>query len=180
MIEYIKSDMYRKTGKISFKSFLKIYWKDSGFRFLVAFRTVNASGFMKIVGCFLWFIRNKKQIHISRHTKIGYGLFIGHGGPVVINPSTIIGNNCNLSQFVSIGSNEGKSAMIGDNVYIGPNSCLVEDIKVGDNATIGAGSVVTKDVPKDATVAGNYAKVLNYNLKGKYITNRWPIETGEV
>ena len=105
-------------------------------------------------------MRNHQQIQILRKTKIGYGLYIGHGGPVVVNPSTVIGNNCNLSQFVTIGSNEGKAAVIGDNVYIGPNTCIVEDVSIGDNATIGAGSVVTKDIPSNATAAGNYAKVL--------------------
>ena len=58
---------------------------------------------------------------------MNYGLYISHGGPVVVNPSTVIGDNCNLSQFVTIGSNEGKAAVIGDNVYIGPNTCIVED-----------------------------------------------------
>ena len=106
-------------------------------------------------------------------TIIGYGLYISHGGPVVVNPSTVIGNNCNLSQFVTIGSNEGKAAVIGDNVYIGPNTCIVEDVCIGDNATIGAGSVVTKDIPSNATAAGNYAKVLNFNNPGIYIQNRY-------
>lgn len=88
----------------------------------------------------------------------------------------MIGNNCNLSQFVTIGSNEGKAAIIGNNVYIGPNVCIVENIKIGDNVTIGAGSVVTKDIPNNATVAGNYAKILNYNNSGRYIQNKWRVE----
>ena len=90
-----------------------------------------------------------------------------------MNASTIIGNNCNLSQFTTIGSNEGHAAIIGDNVYIGPNVCVVEDVKIGNNVTIGAGAVVTKDIPQNATAAGNYAKVLNYNNPGRYIRNKW-------
>lgn len=88
----------------------------------------------------------------------------------------MIGNNCNLSQFVTIGSNEGKAATIGNNVYIGPNVCIVENVKIGDNVTIGAGSIVTKDIPNNATVAGNYAKVLNYNNPGRYIKNKWVVK----
>ena len=53
------------------------------------------------------------------------------------------------------------------------NVCVVEDVKIGNNVTIGAGSVVTKDIPDDATAAGNYAKVLNYKDPGRYILNRW-------
>ena len=87
----------------------------------------------------------------------------------------MIGNNCNLSQFTTIGSNDGKAATIGDNVYIGPGVCVVEDVTIGSNATIGAGSVVTKDIPANATAAGNYAKVLNFNNPGRYINCRWSI-----
>lgn len=171
-IELIKSDLFRYAGTTSSKAFIKTYVKEAGFRFSVAFRLVNGGG-LKLLGAILWKLRNHQQIQILRKTKIGYGLYISHGGPVVVNPSTVIGDNCNLSQFVTIGSNEGKAAVIGDNVYIGPNTCIVEDVSIGDNATIGAGSVVTKDIPSNATAAGNYAKVLNFNNPGRYIQNRY-------
>lgn len=129
-------------------------------------------GSLKLIGFVLWIFRDKK-IKIMRSTKIGYGFYIGHGGPVVVNPSAEIGNNVNLSQYVTIGSNEGKAAIIGDNVYIGPSCCIVEDVVIGNNATIGAGSVVTKDIPDNATAAGNYAKVLNFKNPGRYIQNPW-------
>lgn len=170
-IELIKSDLFRYAGTTSSKAFIKTYIKEASFRFSVAFRLVNAGGVLKLLGAILWRFRNHQQIQILRKTKIGYGLYISHGGPVVVNPSAVIGNNCNLSQFVTIGSNEGKAAVIGDNVYIGPNTCIVEDVCIGDNATIGAGSVVTKDIPSNATAAGNYAKVLNFNKPGRYIQN---------
>ena len=172
-IELIKSDLFRYAGTTSSKAFIKTYIEGASFRFSVAFRLVNAGGVLKLLGIILWKLRNHQQIQIHRKTKIGYGLYIGHGGPVIINPTAVIGNNCNLSQFVTIGSNEGKAAVIGDNVYIGPNTCIVEDVSIGDNATIGAGSVVTKDIPSNATAAGNYAKVLNFNKPGRYIQNRY-------
>lgn len=173
MNEFLKSDLYRYSGKKSIKSFLDCYRKEAGFRFSVAYRLINSKGLEKIVGIFLWVIRNKQLIQISRHTKIGYGLYISHGGPVVVNPTTIIGNNCNLPQFVTVGSNEAKAAVIGDNVYIGPNCCIVEDVEIGNNVTIGAGSVVTKNLPENSTCAGNYAKVLNFNNPGRYIQNKY-------
>ena len=72
---------------------------------------------------------------MSRNTKVGY--YIGHGGPIVVNPIAEIGNNCNLYQFTTIGSNHNHAAKIGDNTYIGPNVCIVEDVKIGNNVTIG-------------------------------------------
>ena len=93
-----------------------------------------------------------------------------------MNSSATIGNNCNLSQFTTIGANGGaKAATIGDNVYIGPGVCCVDSVVIGNNATIGAGSVVTKDIPEDATAVGNYARVINYNNPGRYVKNRWHI-----
>jgi len=92
---------------------------------------------------------------------------------LVINETTVIGNNVNLSQFTTIGSNHGKAATIGDNVYIGPGVCIVEDVVIGNNACIGAGSVVVKDVPENATVAGVPAKVISYKSPGRYIGNRY-------
>ena len=66
--------------------------------------------------------------------------------------------------------------LYGDNTYIGPNVCIVENVRIGNNVTIGAGSIVTKDIPDNATAVGNYAKVINYNNPGRFIGNRWPVE----
>ena len=63
--------------------------------------------------------------------------------------------------------------MIGNNVYIGPHVCIVESITIGDNSTIGAGSVVTKDIPENATAVGNYAKVIHMNNAGQSVNRRW-------
>ena len=174
MNDYVRSDLKRYYGKTDMSTFLKAYLRNRTFRFQYALRMCQTQGLSRYWGLLLWRLnRTKKTIQILRNTKIGYGLYIGHGGPVVVHPTTVIGNNCNLSQFVTIGSNEEHAAVIGDNVYIGPNVCIVEDVKIGNNVTIGAGSVVTKDIPDNATAAGNYAKVLSYKDPGRYIKNRW-------
>lgn len=140
-------------------------------------RLCHSKGLLKLFGLFLWSLnKTRKVIQLPRTTQVGYGLYIGHGGPIVVNPTTIIGDNCNLSQFTTIGSNEGHAASIGNNTYIGPNVCVVENVKIGSNVSIGAGSVVTKDIPNNATAAGNYAKVLNFENPGRYINNKWDIK----
>ena len=111
-------------------------------------------------------------IQIYPTTDIGPGLCLGHGINIIVNPNAIIGRNCNLSHFTTIGSNDGKAAIIGNNVYIGPSVCMVEDVIIGDSAIIGAGAVVVKDVPKGATVAGVPATVVSYREPGRYIRNR--------
>lgn len=116
---------------------------------------------------------NKYNICFPLNVEVGYGLYMGHCMCMVIAGGTKIGNNCNLSQFLNIGSNEGKNAVIGDNVYIGPHVCLIEDVHIGNNATIGAGAVVSKDVPRNATAVGVPAKVLSYDNPARYICNSW-------
>ena len=121
-------------------------------------------------------LSRKYGIQISPQMQLGYGLYIGHGVAIVINPGTKIGNNCNISQCLTIGSNHKTPATIGDNVYIGPGVCIVEDVRIGNNVSIGAGAVVVKDIPDNATAVGVPAKVVNYDNPGIYINRRYPCE----
>lgn len=49
---------------------------------------------------------------------------------------------------------------IGDNVMIGQNAIIMYNTQIASNCIIAAGSVVTKDVPEDAIVGGNPARVI--------------------
>lgn len=106
-------------------------------------------------------------IQIPFETQIGPGLYIGHSGMLIINSTTVIGANCNLSPGVVIGQGgrgEHKgSPVLGDFVYIGVGAKLLGKISVGSHAAVGANAVVTRDVPPHATVAGIPARVVNMN-----------------
>ena len=172
-IDYIKSDVYRYYGKCNIMFIIRCFFNNPLIRFHVALRMCQRK---LMLGRLLWKFNKKRQyIQLSPYMEIGYGLYIGHGGPIIVNSSAKIGNNVNLSPFTVIGSNMGKAATIGDNVYIGPNCCLVEDVVIGNNVTIGAGSVVTKNIPDNATACGNYAKVINFNNPGRFVGNRWRV-----
>lgn len=175
VIKLFKSDVFRYYGDCSTKTIIKGCISKPTIRFLLALRMCQGSGLIRRIGIVLWILnRSRRRIVIPPETKIGYGLYIAHGGPVVISPTAVIGNNVNLSQFTTIGSNHGHAATIGDGTYIGPNVCIVENVNIGKNVTIGAGSVVTKDIPDNATACGNYAKVINYDNPGRYTQkNRW-------
>ncbi|MFV0431656.1 MAG: sugar O-acetyltransferase [Alphaproteobacteria bacterium] len=49
---------------------------------------------------------------------------------------------------------------IGSRVWMGGNVVILPNVTIGDNVVIAAGAVVTKDVPNNAVVAGNPAKII--------------------
>ncbi|MBV8737577.1 MAG: sugar O-acetyltransferase [Alphaproteobacteria bacterium] len=53
----------------------------------------------------------------------------------------------------------GRPVRIGRNVWIGAGAIILPGVSIGDDALIGAGSVVTRDVPAEATAFGNPARV---------------------
>lgn len=78
-----------------------------------------------------------------------------------------------LKQFGFVDENENvpfSRLEIGNDVWIGMNACILPgNVKIGDGAVIGSGSVVTKDVPDYAIVAGNPAKILKYRFDEEII-----------
>lgn len=175
-ITLIRSDHYRYVGE-SNNGLLRLYLRtlmSSSFAVNFWLRLSSYKGWIyPYARLRLALLARKYGLHIYPETKIGYGLYIGHGFGTIVNPTAVIGNNVNLSQFTTIGSNEGVSAIIGDNVYIGPSVCIVENVHIGSNVTIGAGAVVVKDVPKNCTVAGVPAKVISEKQPGRFILNKW-------
>ncbi len=54
--------------------------------------------------------------------------------------------------------------VLEDDVWIGANAIILSGVHLGRGSVIGAGSVVTKDVPSYAIVAGNPAKIIRYRF----------------
>ena len=88
-------------------------------------------------------------------------------GATILGHEIVLGDNVVISSFTFVGG----LTQIGKNTYIGPSSCLRDRIKIGENVIVGMGSVVTKDVPDNAVVYGNPAKIVRYNDSGKVFKN---------
>ena len=107
----------------------------------------------------------------SGGVKIGRDCFIGSG--VVfdgIYPNLIeIGDHCIITTGTHILSHffntydrrfyAGK-VIIGNNVFIGMNTLIVNAVSIGDNAVIAAGSIVNKDIPANEIWGGNPARFI--------------------
>lgn len=173
-LQYIQSDLTRYGIKSSLANIIKeLIFGNHAFKFTFWLRMCKMRGMLfPFYRLFYDYYKNKYGLQIPYTTKIGFGLYLGHGINIVVNHTANIGDNCNLSQGCTIGSNFDKAAIIGNNVYIGPNCCIIEQVIIGDNVTIGAGSIVVKNIEDNATVAGNPARVLSFNGPGRFITNR--------
>lgn len=94
--------------------------------------------------------------------KIGGGFSFQHGFSTIVAAKEI-GERCCVYQQVTIGYNGEEAPIIEDDVTIMTGAIVIGGITVKTGAKVGAGAVVTKDVPKQATVAGVPARVLSAN-----------------
>ncbi|MCH5202791.1 MAG: sugar O-acetyltransferase [Oscillospiraceae bacterium] len=110
----------------------------------------------------------------GKNIKVGKGVFINSSCHFQDQGGITIGDNCQIGHCVTIATlnhplnperrknTVPKPVVIGENVWIGSNSIVLSGVTIGNNAVVGAGSVVTKNVPGNAVVVGNPAKVIKY------------------
>ncbi len=97
---------------------------------------------------------------ILQHVTIATGASVGRH--VYVLPNSIISHDDVIGDFVTItgGVCISGGVRVGECCYIGTNAALRDGVCVGSRSVIGMGSVVLKDVPSDAVVAGNPARML--------------------
>jgi len=150
-------------------------------------KDVKIFAFVNLYGCEIGdetkigtFVEIQKNAKIGKRCKISSHTFICEG--VTIEDEVFVGHNVTFindlyPRATAVGGRlqteadwECQPTVIKRGASIGSSVTLLCGITVGENAIIGAGSVVTKDVPANAIVAGNPARVLRINKEAHVST----------
>ena len=140
---------------------------------------VRLSKFINLYGCEIGdetkigaFVEIQKNTSVGKRCKVSSHTFICEG--VVIEDRVFIGHgvmfiNDSYPRATTVDGSLQTEAdwkvertVIRQGASIGSGATILSNIKIGENALVGAGSVVTKDDPPNAIVAGNPARILRY------------------
>lgn len=181
MRSYSKPDLYRYAGQTGFATFLKIFFKEPGYRYVFFYRATRAWRNIPVLNVIAKLLLRRCShrfcIQIPYDTNIGEGLYIGHFGTMVINKGATIGKNCNLAPGIAIGqANRGSRQgfpTLGDSVWVGGNAIIVGKVTIGNDVLIAPNAYVNFDVPDHSIVIGNPAVIKpRENATDGYVENK--------
>ncbi|PYT40025.1 MAG: N-acetyltransferase [Acidobacteria bacterium] len=147
-------------------------------------KDVKLSKFINLYGCEIGdetkigaFVEIQKNARVGRRCKISSHTFICEG--VDIEDNVFVGHSVTfINDFYPRATTSNgelkleadwkvEKTLVKKGASIGSGATILSRVTIGENAIVGAGSVVTKDVPANAIVAGNPAKFLRFIAQEK-------------
>ncbi len=125
---------------------------------------------------------NAQNLYIGDRARIGANVSLWAGpdrGRIVLGADTMIGPNVMITAAnyrfndgspVTSQAMDEADVILGTDVWIGAGATILPGAKIGNSVIIGAGAVVRGEVPENAILAGNPAKIISTRFK----------ETGDV
>jgi acetyltransferase-like isoleucine patch superfamily enzyme len=114
---------------------------------------------------------SKERLHISKSAKVANTLFNTFSGNIYVHDHVFTGHNVSIltgthdyrlvdeKRMNNIPS-EGRDIIIEQGVWVSSNALIIGPCTIGRNSVIAAGAIVSRDVPKNVTVAGCPAKII--------------------
>lgn len=153
-------------------------------------KNVIIRDFVNLYGCEIGdntkigtFVEIQKGAKIGKNCKVSSHTFICEG--VTIEDNVFIGHNVTFTNdaYPRATAEDGRlqtdddwvcvSTLVRKGASVGSGATLLCGITVGENSIVGAGSLVTKDVPPNAIVAGNPARLLRKIFQlARYLTDK--------
>ena len=118
----------------------------------------------------------RERVSIGRGAVVMMGAVLNIGASVgedtMIDMGAVLGGRATVGRRCHIGAGavlagviepaSAKPVVVEDGVLVGANAVLIEGVHVGANAVVAAGAIVLQDVPENAVVAGNPARIVKY------------------
>lgn len=137
-----------------------------------AFVSKNAFISNSVIGDYTSVGRNTTIVHtqLGKYCSISWNVTIGATQHPLQRISSHAFPYIKRFGFVETDNRFTSKTSIGNDVWFGANSIVLPNISIGNGAVVGAGSVVTKDVPDFAIVAGIPAKIIKFRFGEEQVT----------